>query len=136
MQGDVHALQAMRDADLAITTIDDAIHFLPAGSHVGREQARSFWVGLVAPSALSLNGYYNSLPTAEDNPIRDVYLEGEENGYYVLGPDGEPAEVGVISGRPVFVAQVDFTHPDAVPWFQATFDWALELATAAGCRTG
>lgn len=38
-QGSVPEIQAMRDLDLAITAADDAVRFLPAGSHVGPRDA-------------------------------------------------------------------------------------------------
>jgi alpha-glucosidase (family GH31 glycosyl hydrolase) len=36
MQNGVTEDRAMRDLDLAITAVDDALHFYPNGSHVGR----------------------------------------------------------------------------------------------------
>src|SRR6185436_6073459 len=36
-------LQVLRDADIAITTADDAMHFLPIGSEVGREAELTAW---------------------------------------------------------------------------------------------
>ena len=124
----VPEIQAMRDQDLAITAVDDAVHFLPEGSHVGREDELSAWVAEAAALGYRVNGYYNSLlADTPDNPIRAEVDRGIENGWFLLDQNGEPDVVELISGEFLPVLQVDFTSNEATAWYQSLFEWALEL---------
>jgi alpha-glucosidase (family GH31 glycosyl hydrolase) len=123
----VSEIQAMRDEDLAITMADDARHFLPHLSQVGDEDMLAAWTASQHDLGYKAIGYYNGLVSAEREAAADIYEEGKEKGYFIKGPDGEPSLVFLLSGGGQDVAQVDFTNPDAVAWYQDMFDWALDL---------
>ncbi len=124
----VPEIQAMRDEDLAITAVDDAVHFLPAGSHVGREDDLRAWVAEARGLGYRVCGYYNSLlADTADNPLRAEVDRGLDNGWFLMDPRGGPSVVELISGSYLPVLQVDFTSEEATEWYQSMFDWALDL---------
>lgn len=128
MVGTKSEIQAMRDEDLAITAVDDALHFLPKGNHVGIEDELAAWTDRAHALGYKVMGYYNSLfADLPDSPIHDFLAEGKKNGYFLKNLDGTLSTVELISGTYLPVLQVDFTNPDAVAWYQKTFDWALDL---------
>lgn len=121
--------QAMRDQDLALTAIDDALHFYPNGSHIGREQALSAWTARARALGYRVNGYYNSMINiAPESPLAPHAAEGLANGYFLLNPDGSLPDVFVLTGgNLVDLYVVDFTSRAASDWYASTFDWAIEL---------
>jgi sulfoquinovosidase len=124
----VPEIEAMRNQDLAITAVDDAMHFLPAGSHVGIESELGAWVAAAHALGYKVNGYYNSLLANDPaSPLYDLVQTGLANDWFLSFPDGTPSEVLLISGKPVNVLQIDFTSDAATQWFQSMFDWALAL---------
>ncbi len=125
---DVPEIQAMRDEDLAITAVDDAVHFLPRGSHVGREEALEAWVDEGHRLGYRVNCYYNSLFSADPTvAIADVVEQGVENDWFLMDEYGLVSEVTLISGSLQTVYQVDFTSPEAGEWFGSLLSWAVDL---------
>lgn len=128
MVGDVGEIEAMRDQDLALTAVDDSVHFLPKGSHVGVEDELAAWTKRAHALGYKVLGYYNSLfADLPDSPIYDFLSEGKKKGYFLKNEDGSLSTVELVSGSYLPVLQVDVTNPDAVAWYQKTFDWALDL---------
>lgn len=123
----VSELQAMRQEDLAITALDDAVHFLPGGSHIGNESALSAWTAAARSLGYRVNGYYNSLFQKADSKLQSIVDEGLAAKRFLRDGSGTPSEVFLISGSPVTVYQLDFTDPQAVSWYQGMFKWALDL---------
>ena len=124
----VPEIQAMRDEDLAITALDDAVHFLPRGSHVGREDELEAWVAEGHRLGYRMNCYYNSLlSAAHDSPLLDVVEQGVENDWFLLDEFGFISEVMLISGSLQTVYQIDFTSPEAAEWFGSLLSWAIDL---------
>ena len=125
---EVSEIQAHRALDLALTAVDDAVHFLPAGSDVGREAELAAWTASAAALGLRVNGYYNAyLEDEDDNPLQDELQRGKDNGWFLRDADGELSRVWLISGDPVWVVTVDFTSEDATAWYQSMLDRALDL---------
>src|SRR5690606_10058338 len=121
-------IDAIRARDLALTAVDDALHFLPEGSHVGKEDEIRSWTDRAHDRGYKVLGYYNSLfADTANSPIRATVDEGLSQGYFLKNTVGEPSVVQLISGELLDVLQVDFTNPDATKWFQTTLDWGLEL---------
>ncbi len=127
-------IQAMRDDDLAITAVDDALHFLPLGRHVGKDDELSAWVDSAADLGYRVNGYYNSYlaldPSNDASSIPEVRQEGIDNGYFLTDASGELSVAWLISGVRVDILAVDFTNPDAVSWYHDMLQWAVDLGYA------
>ncbi|MEP7124012.1 MAG: TIM-barrel domain-containing protein, partial [Byssovorax sp.] len=118
---------AMRKHGIAVTGIDDALHFLPASSQVGIEADVAAWT-----KSLHDLGYkamaYNNPYVAESAPSAAVdYAFGKEHGYFIKDASGEPILTEFISGKLLRVAGIDLTNPDAVTWFQSLLHRALDL---------
>lgn len=128
----VAEVQAMRVEDLAITAVDDAVHFYPSGSHLGREAELAAWIDSAEALGYRVNGYYNSMvDQRDDRPLADHAAEGVANDYFLRNADGSFPDVWILTGGdvpPLYV--VDFTNPDAAAWYGASFDWALDLGYA------
>lgn len=136
-----HEIQAMRDLDLAITGVDDSVHFLPRGSHLQQQpcagdpalpwdQLLSQWTDYGHSLGYKMDCYYNSLfstPDTTNNSIANVTQEGLDNGYFLNDADGNPIEVWLSSGGSTNVYQVDFTNPAATAWYQDKLDWAVNV---------
>ncbi|MEM9189601.1 MAG: TIM-barrel domain-containing protein [Myxococcota bacterium] len=126
--GGASEIETMRTEDLAITAVDDAVHFLPEGSHVGVEDALRAWVADGHRLGYRVNCYYNSLYAAnEDNPLRAEVVRGVDNDHFLLDQNGGVSAVELISGTFLTVYQVDFTSPEATTFFQSSLDWAIDL---------
>lgn len=125
----VPEIQAMRDQDLAITAVDDALHFYPAASHLGREEATAAWIASARELGYRVNGYYNSFLAKEaDTPISEIAAQAEAAGYFLRDASGAYPYVWILTGGNVFELYiVDFTNPAATAWYASTFEWALDL---------
>jgi len=128
MQDGVPEIQAMRDRDLAITGLDDAVHFLPAGSQVGIEDTLRAWVTEGHRLGYKMNCYYNSLVSNDpDTKIPDTLAQGIDQGYFLKNAAGDLSLVELISGTFLPVLQIDFTNPDATSWYGTLLDWSTDL---------
>ena len=95
----VDEILRMRELDLAITAVDDAVHFLPAGSHVGIEDELRDWTDYARSLGYRVNAYYNAyFDSADDNPIADVVAEGLAEDFFLEDAEGEPSLVWLVSG--------------------------------------
>jgi alpha-glucosidase (family GH31 glycosyl hydrolase) len=127
-QAGLHELEAMRALDLPLTGVDDAVHFLPRGSHVGREAELAAWTAFARGLGYRVCGYYNPyLALGEDSPLRALVEEGLARGHFLVDGEGKPSEVWMVSGTLLSMLTVDVTEPEAVAWYQGMLDWAIEL---------
>ena len=126
---DVPEIQAMRDEDLAITAVDDSMHFYPAGHHVGRESDLADWVKAANALGYKVNGYYNSFVDQDpDGPLHEHAAEGVSRGYFLKLRDGSYPGLWILTGGSVLdLYLVDFTSEAATRWYQDSFAWATEL---------
>lgn len=123
----VPEIQAMRDADLAITGVDDAVHFLPALSHLGREEELAQWTEDAHAAGYKAMAYNNPYVAKGKESSAADFAFGEEQGYFVRLASGEIAITEFISGELLELATIDLTNPDAVAWFQALLKRTLDL---------
>ncbi len=125
----VAEIQAMRDADLAVTSIDDALHFLPHGSHLGHEAELAAWTADARGLGYRVNGYFNSMVSVDPAAATAAFAaEGVTEGAFLRRADGSFPGVWVMTGhrvRSLYV--VDFTSAAASAWFVRAFDWAFAL---------
>ncbi len=129
VQAGVPEIQRMRDLDLAITAVDDAMHFYPSAGHLGDEAQIAAWNQAAADLGYRVNGYYNSFINRDPaSPIAEWAAEGEAAGYYVQRADGSYPDLWILTGGTTpDLFLVDFTNPDATAWYQSSFAWAEDL---------
>ncbi len=124
----VSELQAMRDADLAITVADDTTHFSPDGSDIGNEAALSAWTQSGADLGYKMVAYYNPYyATDPSSPLAADVQTAISNNWLLKNNDGTLSDVWLISGAPLDVYTVDVTNSDATAWFTNMFHRALDL---------
>ncbi|MFI5290197.1 MAG: glycoside hydrolase family 31 protein, partial [Polyangia bacterium] len=123
----VPEIQAMRDHDLALTAVDDALHFLPAGSEIGIEPTVAAWVKSCAALGLRAECYYNPYISKDPSPLDSDAQTGLQNGWFLKDDTGAPSVVWLISGKFLSLYTVDVTQPAAVSWFTSMFSRALSL---------
>ncbi len=128
LRRDVPEIQAMRDADLPLTAIDDAMHFFPHAAHQGRQWELSEWNAEARRLGYRVNGYYNSFVSRSARAFAPMLPDAVQRGYFLRRPDGSLPNLWIVTGgRMVHSNLVDFTHPEAKAWYQQTFDWAMRL---------
>lgn len=116
----------MRDRDIPITTIDDAVHFLPARSEAGREDTLREWTRTVHAAGYKVVAYLNPyVATAPE--IADDFAYGKERGLFFTEPSGAPGTTIFSSGRLLELASIDLTQPEGVAWFQTFLRRPLAL---------
>jgi alpha-glucosidase len=117
----------MRELDIAITGVDDAVHFLPALSHLGREEELAAWTARLHELGYKAMAYNNPYVAESHENAKADFEHGLENGYFVKLPSGEPAYTQFISGELLTLATIDLSNPDAFAWFQSLLKRSLDL---------
>jgi alpha-glucosidase (family GH31 glycosyl hydrolase) len=117
----------LRKEKIPCTAIDDAMHFLPALSHVGKEDTLAQWTKDLHALGYKAMAYNNPYVASNDPAAAADYAFGKERGYFIKKPDGEPALTFFISGKPLDIATIDLTNPAAVSWFQDLLRRTLAL---------
>lgn len=117
----------MRDRRLPITTVDDAMHVLPSGSHRGIEPELKAWTNELHANGFKVMAYNNPYVSASARGSADDYGFGADAGFFEMLPDGGPATTFFLSGGAQTVSTVDLTNPDAVRWFQSLLGRTIEL---------
>ncbi len=127
MVGEVEEYKKMREERIPVTGMDDAVHFLPALSQLGREAELTTWTQNAHALGYKVHAYNNPyVASNHDNATAD-YEYGKEMGYFVKAPDGEPALTFFISGELLSVAAVDLTNPDAAEWYKGLLKRTLDI---------
>ncbi|AUX40031.1 uncharacterized protein SOCE26_014260 [Sorangium cellulosum] len=124
---DVPEWQLLRQKKIPITGIDDAVHFLPANSHVGREETLAAWTETLHAAGYKVMAYNMPYVAESSEDAAPEYAHGLENGFFVKGPDGAPVLTEFISGELLTLATIDLTNPDAFAWFQDLLRRSLDL---------
>jgi sulfoquinovosidase len=117
----------MRTRRLPITTVEDAMHLLPAGAHRGLETQLAAWTSELHSNGFKVFAYNNPYVSANAPGSADDYRVGADAGFFEMLPDGGPATTFFISGGPQTVSAIDLTNPDAVRWFQTLLTRSVEL---------
>jgi alpha-glucosidase (family GH31 glycosyl hydrolase) len=114
--------EKLRQAKAGVTGLDTALHMLPGGGHRGREEGIRAEVARLDTLGFKVLAYFNNFVSVDYHP---VYDEGAAAGHFVKTPEGAPYIVGY-PGYPR-VAQVDFTDPAAVAWYQRLLEESIDL---------
>ncbi len=118
--------QLHRDRKLPLTAIDDATHFLPAGSQVGIEDELNRWTNTLHAAGYKAMAYNNPYVSKSSDRSRSDYDFGAANGFFEQEPDGGPATSFFLSGGPQTISTIDLTNPQAVEWFKGLLSRTLD----------
>ncbi len=119
--------QALRNANVPTTMVDDTTHFLPIGSEVGQEAAILAYVQTQHALGYKAIAYYNPYISITDASVADLLAYGRAHGYFVKLDDGSELNTFVISAGAQTVVTLDLTNPGAVDWFGTILQRALDL---------
>ncbi len=110
----------LRQAHVPVTTIDDATHFLPSDTEIGREDELRQWTSAAHAWGYKVVAYNNPYVSMTRPAAAGDLAEGTSAGLFARGADGAVAPTSFISGggTPQDVATIDLTNPSAVAWFQ------------------
>jgi hypothetical protein len=119
---------ALRNAQVPTTMVDDATHFLPIGSEVGRESTLEQRNLALHALGFKSVAYYNAFVSTEDPRAADLYASGTAHDLFVKLNDGTEFDCPVVSAGQQEVATIDLTNPEAATWYGTI----LAPRTAAG----
>lgn len=125
--GDALEHELMRKKKIPCTGIDDAVHFLPALSHLGREAELMQWTSTLHALGYKAFAYNNPYVAADDAKAAADFDHGKSQGLFIKKPDGQPALTYFISGKLLTLATIDLTNPAGVSWFQDLLRRTLAL---------
>lgn len=117
----------MRERHMPITGIDDAVHFLPASSQIGREDELRGWTSTLHANGFKVMAYNNPFVAQNNANAATDYAYGTEHGYFVTEPDGGNSLGFLISGTPLYVAMIDFTNDEASAWYRTLLQRTVDL---------
>jgi sulfoquinovosidase len=119
--------QALRDAKVPTTVIDDATHFLPIGTQVGQEQGIADYNAKAHALGYKSDAYYNPYISVTSEATKDLVEYGRKHHFFVTLDDGSEFDTLVVSAGPQTVATIDLTNPAAVAWYHTLLKEALDL---------
>ncbi len=125
--GDVEEWRMLRVRGVPTTGLDDATHFLPARSELGREDVLRQWVETAHAHGYKVMAYANPHVSTSMPAAAEDLAYGKDHGLFALSPDGAVAETFFVSGGAQTVATLDLTRPEAVLWFQDLLRRTLAL---------
>ncbi|MBX3185428.1 MAG: glycoside hydrolase family 31 protein [Labilithrix sp.] len=123
----VEEYKLLRQKKVPTTGLDDAVHFLPARSELGREDELRQWVENAHALGYKVMAYNNPYVSTSIDKAKADLEHGKANGYFAMTPEGQVGETFFISGEPQTLATIDLTKPEAVTWFQDLLRRTLAL---------
>jgi sulfoquinovosidase len=113
-----------REWDVPMTVAQTYTHYLPCAAHSGRRDAIREETALYHEHGYRVTTYVNSFVC--DTHPDGAYAEGAANGYFVKTALGTTYPIPYAAFLDSSSAVVDFTHPDAGPWWQGLVSEAIE----------
>lgn len=123
----VPEIQLLRQKNVPCTAADDATHFLPIGSQVGREAELKQWTADLHALGYKALAYYNAYVSTNDMRAIADRDEGRKNGWFVKLEDGSEFDTFMISAGPQTVATIDMTNPAAVAWYGTLLQRSIDI---------
>jgi alpha-glucosidase len=117
----------MRERKLPLTGLDDAMHFLPASSHLGIEAELAQWTSRAHAEGYKVMAYNNPYLASNHANAAADWAHAVDAGFLVKAPDGKPATDFLISGRPLTIGMIDFTNRDAQAWYRGLLERTVAL---------
>jgi sulfoquinovosidase len=108
----------LRAKKVPTTGLDDAVHFLPARSELGREAELRQWVQNAHAIGYKVMAYNNPYISTSIAAAKSDLEYGKARGLFAMTPEGTIGETFFISGAPQTLATIDLTKPEGVAWFQ------------------
>ncbi|MEW5848786.1 MAG: TIM-barrel domain-containing protein [Myxococcota bacterium] len=127
MREGVPEWQAMRQRNIPITGIDDAVHFLPHRSELGIESELQEWTSTLHRNGFKVMGYYNPYVSQSNPRGAEDYAYGRDHGLFIKDLNGDPALTFFISGEGQQIAAIDLSFEAGVQWFHTLLRRALAL---------
>ena len=123
----VEEYKLLRLMKVPTTGLDDAVHFLPARSELGREVTLRQWVGDAHASGYKVMAYNNPYVSTSLASAKADLEYGKAHGLFAMTPEGAIGETFFISGQSQTLATIDLTKPEGVAWFQDLLRRTLAL---------
>ncbi len=127
MVGKEREFLALRSHRVPTTMADDTTHFLPNGSHLGRETLLAAWTADLHRKGFKAIGYFNPYVSATKPEAASILAEGRSLDAFVRLDDGSEFLAFMMSGGGQKVVTIDLTKPSAVAWYQRLLQQALDL---------
>ena len=125
--GGVEEWRLLRQRDVPTTGVDDATHFLPHRSELGREEGLRAWTSTLHAEGFKVMAYMNPYVSMSEEGGAADFAYGVANDFFVKDGYGEIASTFFVSGTGQTLATIDLTNPAAVAWFQDLLRRALAL---------
>ncbi|MGZ3450630.1 MAG: TIM-barrel domain-containing protein [Polyangiales bacterium] len=119
--------ELMRKKHIAVTALDDATHFLPNGSEVGRLAALAKWTERQHALGYKAIAYYNAYVSDTSPGAKPLVDYGKSHDLFVRDDTGEFFRTFMISGGGQQVFTIDFTNPEAVTWYESLLQHGLDV---------
>lgn len=117
----------LRERGVPTTSIDDNVHFLPHGSHLGREERLRNWVDTLHRHGFKVMAYNNPYVSTTEPKVADDFAYGASKDLFLRDGRGRVAETFLISGTPQNVATIDLTQETGRAWFRDLLMRTLDL---------
>lgn len=113
-----------RDWDVPVTVSQTYAHYLPCASQSGRRDVLKEETDYYHAHGYRVTTYVNSFVCTEHPD--GAYKEGDANGYFIKTLFGNTYPIPYAAFLDSSSAVIDFTHPDAGPWWQGLINEAIE----------
>ena len=122
----VDEYKVLRSRKVPTTFLDDAVHFLPANSQVGRDDRLKQWTKDAHAAGYKVVAYNNPYVAFAKDSIATERQYGIDHDLFVKQADGQVAQTSFISGELLNLATIDLTKPEGVAFFQSLLKRTLD----------
>ncbi len=117
-------ITAWREWDVPVTVSQTYTHYLPCAAQFGNRDSIRDETALYHANGYRVTTYVNSF-VCQSHP-EGAYDEGDARGYFIKTLLGNTYPIPYAAFLDSSSAVIDFTHPDAGPWWQGLISEALD----------